>query len=144
MLAVAVVVLLRALAVEPYRVHSDSMTPTVAEDSTVYVDKLTLHWDDVDRDDLVLFEREDGMQLKRVVGVAGDKVEILDAVLHVNGEQVPEPYVDPLTQDGVFFGPVIVPEGAVFVLGDNRFGSIDSREYGPVEVHDITGRLIGH
>jgi len=65
-------------------------------------------------------------------------------VLHVNGEAGPEPYVDPLSQDALFFGPVTAPDGEVLVLGDNRFGSIGSREHGPVAERDITGRLLGH
>jgi signal peptidase I len=78
-----------------------------------------------------------------VVAVGGDRVALEYAVLVVNGRPVSEPYVDHSRIDGTYFGPVTVPAGHVFVLGDNRFGSIDSRVYGPVPLDAVTGRVLG-
>ncbi len=139
---VAFVLLVRAFGIAPYEVHSDSMTPTVTEGSTVLVDKLTPRVVAPGPGDLVVFERPSGTQLKRVVAVAGDRVEILDAVLHVNGDPVTEPYVDPDALDGIYFGPVTVQDDGVFVLGDNRFVSIDSRDYGTVRLDTLVGRVL--
>lgn len=133
----------RAWVLTPYRVESDSMSPTLRQGSTVLVDKLTLRLDDVDRQDLVMFTSPDGPVIKRVVAVAGDTFEMDDSVVIVNGERLEEPYVDEVTLDGVFFHQEVVPEGHVFVLGDNRFDSIDSRTYGPVPLADVEGRVIG-
>lgn len=141
-LALVVICALRLWVVTPYRVASDSMAPTVTQGQTVLVDRVSLRWDPVDRQDLVVFDGLEGRMLKRVVAVGGDRVEILDAVLHVNGAAVVEPYVDTASLDGVYFGPVQVPEGTVFVLGDDRFDSIDSRMFGPVRLADVTGRVI--
>ncbi|MGC5583543.1 signal peptidase I [Ornithinimicrobium sp. W1679] len=132
----------RAFVLTPFEVASDSMAPTLEPGSTILVDRLSLHWDDVDHQDLVLFDGADGAVVKRVVGLPGERIEILDAVLHVDGQPVEEPYVDDVTLDGVFFGPVQVPDDHVFVLGDNRFDSIDSRRLGPVPLDAITGRVI--
>ena len=132
----------RALVLTPFEVASDSMAPTLQPGSTILVDRLSLHWDDVDHQDLVLFDGVDGPTVKRVVGLAGERIEILDAVLHVDGVPVEEPYVDDVTLDGVFFGPVEVPADHVFVLGDNRFDSIDSRRLGPVPLEAVTGRVL--
>lgn len=133
---------LRTWVVTPFTVASDSMSPTLPTGSTVIVERLSRHWREVHRQDLVLIDRPDGPTVKRVVGVGGDRIEILDAVLHINGEPVREDYVDSVTLDGVFFGPVDVPPGHVFVLGDNRFDSIDSRAFGPVSEELVKGRVV--
>jgi signal peptidase I len=138
----AVVALLRALVVSPYTVGSDSMRPTVPAGATVLVDKISHRWAGVSRDDLIVFSSEQGSALKRVVGVGGDRIAIRDGVLDVNDRVVPEPYVDHARVDGLYFGPVTVPAGHVFVLGDNRDGSIDSRVYGPVPLGDVRGRVL--
>ncbi|GGK83431.1 signal peptidase I [Ornithinimicrobium pekingense] len=141
-LLLAVVLAARTWVVTPFEVVSDSMAPTLPEGSTVLVDRLTPIWEDPGYQDLVLFDSPDGPVIKRVVGLEGDTVRIEDAVLHVDGEPVHEPYVDLRTLDGVFFGPVVVGEDEVFVLGDNRFDSIDSRTYGPVPLEAVRGRVI--
>jgi signal peptidase I len=68
-------------------------------------------------------------------------VAIADAVLLVDGREVPEPYVDAATIDGVYFGPVTVPPGTVFVMGDDREFSVDSRSFGPVPQDRVDGRV---
>ncbi|MCA1783700.1 MAG: signal peptidase I [Dermatophilaceae bacterium] len=132
----------RSWVITPFEVVSDSMSPTLPVGSTIFVDRVSLHWTGVRAQDLVMIEGVEGSTVKRVVGLSGDRVEILDAVLHINGTPVLEPYVDSVTLDGVFFGPVEVPPGHVFVLGDNRFDSIDSRGFGPISEDLIEGRVI--
>jgi len=137
------VVGLRVGMVEPVRVSGDSMAPTLGRGAVVLVDKLDR---DPSRGDLVTFDSPvDGRRtLKRVVGTAGDVVAVRDAVLHVNGRPVDEPYVDHASVDGWYYGPVTVPEATVLVLGDRRAGSIDSRSYGPLPVEAVTGRVALH
>ncbi len=77
--------------------------------------------------------------VKRVVAVGGDLVGLEDGVLVVDGVAVCEPSIDPARLDGVWFGPVAVPAGQVFLMGDDRGGSIDSRDFGPVPVSAVTG-----
>ena len=140
---VAVVAAMRLVAVEPLRVASDSMRPTLDSSDVVLVDKIGPRVAGVGRGDLVTFQGEDGrLALKRVVGVAGDRVAIRDAVLYVGTRPVREPYVDYSRIDGVFYGPVTVPDGHVLVLGDNRGSSVDSRAYGPVPVERLRGRVV--
>ncbi len=101
--------------------------------------------DDLRRGDLVVFRDRDGeLALKRVVGLPGDRVAMLDARLTVNEVPVEEPYVDLSRIDGTYLGQVVVPAGEVFVLGDNRSRSVDSREYGTVADRDLVGRVVLH
>ena len=138
-----VVLLVRGVVVEPREVASESMEPTLYPGSVVLVDKLGPRLGGVHRDDVVVFASpQDGRDsVKRVVAVAGQQVAIRDAELFVDGEHVVEPQVDHSRIDGLYFGPVTVPDGAVFVLGDARSGSIDSRVYGAVPLGAIHGRV---
>jgi signal peptidase I len=76
------------------------------------------------------------------VGVAGQRVAIEDGELVVDGHRVAEPYVDQDTIDGLYYGPVTVPQGTVLVMGDHREVSVDSRSYGPVPVSNVDGRRL--
>jgi signal peptidase I len=97
----------------------------------------------VDRRDVVVVPHPEtgDLLVKRAVGLGGDRVAIEDGVLVVDGLVVCEPSIDPARQDGVWFGPVTVPAGEVFLMGDDRESSIDSRDFGPVPVADVVGRV---
>ena len=140
----------RPLVAEPMRIPSPSMSPTLQVYDRVLTNKLAYDFADPERRDLVVFEsvdpRKDDRLVKRVVGLPGDRISLQNGRLLVNGVPQNEPYVKkngpvpqrmlPYTED---FGPVLVPEGHVFVMGDNRNNSRDSRFFGPVP----TGNLVG-
>jgi signal peptidase I len=140
----AAVVLLAVYVVEPVTIGSDSMAPTLVAGQRVVLDKLTLHLRDPKRGDLVAFHAPGNgtLTLKRVVGLPGDTVAIRDGVLYVNGSAPPEPYVRHADVDSVYYGPTQVPAATVFVLGDNRGNSIDSRAFGPVAQSHLVGRVL--
>jgi signal peptidase I len=96
------------------------------------------------RDEPVVFHAPDSgdVLLNRVVGVAGDRVELRDGVLYVNGRRRAEPYVAYERVDSVYFGPVQVPAGSVFVMGDARASPVDSRDFGPVPEDALVGRAV--
>jgi signal peptidase I len=142
LLLVAVLAVLRLAVAEPFRIRSESMLPTLHSGDQVLVDKRAYgHVGSERRGDLAVLRapRSGQILLKRIVAVAGDTVAIEDGLLYVDGRRRIEPYVDQRAIDGLYFGPVRVPQGAVFVLGDNRANSEDSRAFGAV----ATGRLIG-
>jgi len=144
LLLCAVVVGVRASLVEPLAVASDSMEPTVMEGTTVLVWRWQPAADGAAAGEIVVLRSPlDGHSvLKRVVAVAGQTVVIRDGVVLVDGAALDEPYVDPRAVDGTFFRRVRVPVGHVFVLGDNRAVSVDSRDFGPVPVEDLTGSVL--
>lgn len=139
----ATILFLRVAAVEPREVASESMEPTLHHGSVVLVDKIGPRLRGVHREDIIVFANPAGGReaIKRVVAVGGQQVALRDAELFVDGALVEEPQVDRSRIDGTWFGPVTVPVGTVFVLGDSRSGSIDSRVYGPVPLDSIIGRV---
>ncbi|MGY1769182.1 signal peptidase I [Geodermatophilus sp. SYSU D00779] len=128
------------LPLQPMHVDSDSMTPTVSPGDLL----LVRHGQGpVQRGDVVAVTDpfDDGMLVKRAVALGGDEVAIEDGVLVVDGTAVCEPAIDPARLDGVWFGPVTVPEGHLFLLSDNRDGSVDSRAFGPVPASSLVGTV---
>jgi signal peptidase I len=141
----------RLFLVEVFWIPSESMVPTLQEGDRVLVNKLSYKTHDVHRGDVIVFERppaashpgQDEIKdlIKRVVAVGGDTIEARDGDVYVNGERIVEPYLVegtptnelPLTE---------VPEGQVFVMGDNRTNSEDSRVFGPIDEDTIVGRAI--
>ena len=144
--AVAMVILLlvHTFLIEPVRVRSDSMEPTLRDGSVLLIDKVTFHVRGPHRGELIVAHdpRTGESIVKRVVAVAGDSVGIENGLLVVNGATVVEHYIDNDNMEGFYFGPDVVPMGDVFLLGDNREISVDSRAFGPVAVDDIDGRVL--
>ena len=143
-LTVGTVVLGRMLVAVPVRVESASMRPTFAAGDVVLVSRRAPRVGDLHRGDLVTFRDPFHGQraLKRVVGLPGDELVVLDGRLHVNGVTVREPYVNHNLVDGYYSQTFRVPDGAVFLLGDNRSNSVDSRDYGPVRAGGLLGRVV--
>ena len=132
-------VLVRIFVAEPFRIPSESMVPTLKPGDQALVNKLA---GEPHRGDLIAFHapRTGEILLKRVVATGGQRVGIEDGVLVVDGRRQHERYTDPDAIDSVYFGPVTVPRGAVFVLGDNRANSEDSRQFGSVPSDRVIGR----
>ena len=130
-------------ALQPIRVHADSMLPTLHSGDEVVIDPVTLVLRAPHRGELVVANSPNGgLVVKRVAAIGGDTVGIEDGVLVVNGKERREQYVDYPSIDGVYFGPVDVPRGAVFLLGDNRGNSEDSRDFGAVPDDEVIGRVL--
>jgi signal peptidase I len=133
---------LRLFVAEPFGIPSGSMLPTLAAGDRVVANKLAYRFGDPEVGDLIVLKNPTGEILaKRVVAFGGQRVEIRDGVLHVDRRPRKEPYVDYDMVDGFFFGPVTVPEGRIFVLGDNRGDSEDSRDFGAVPRDALIGRV---
>jgi len=136
----ALTVLITNLWINVLIVDSDSMEPTLREGEVIF----SLINAEVERGDIVSFEKEDEIFIKRVIGVGGDEIDIsIDGVLLINGERLTELYIQGETTRESFgiLLPYIVPHGNYFVMGDNRLNSIDSRseEFGVVKEPQILG-----
>lgn len=146
---IVIALVVEAFLVQAFWIPSPSMVPTLEVGDRVLVNKLSYKFHDVHRGDVIVFERPPGASngaddeikdlIKRVVGVGGDRLETRDGELYVNGERIDEPYLEPGTRTDMP-EPVEVAEGTVFVMGDNRENSEDSRVFGAVDEDTIVGR----
>lgn len=127
---------------QSFLVHGSSMEPTLVEGQRLLVDKVTYRLRPPERGEIIVFHYPADPSrkfIKRVIGVPGDEVLIVGHRLILNGQPVHEPYIKgPIFES---FGPVTVPDGHVFVLGDNRNNSDDSRfpDVGPVPLDLVVG-----
>ncbi len=137
-------VVLAVLVFEPFTVRSSSMTPTLHTGDQILAERLTPRFGHLERGDLVVFKAPAtrALMVKRVVALAGDRVGLADGRLVVNGHRRAEAYVDLASVDSVYFGPEVVPAGSVFVMGDDRADSVDSRDFGPVPLDRVLGRVL--
>ena len=153
-LTLLIFLVIQNFVAQPYRVQQQSMEHTLEPEQYVLVDKLTPHFGPYSRGDIVVFnppsswtQQADGTPyIKRVIGVGGDQIEIKDdGTVWVNGTQLIEPYlfaVDGQPQPTVASGQNrwVVPAGELFVMGDHREKSADSRAFGTVPVSAVIGR----
>ena len=153
-LTVVIFLGIQTFVAQPYKVQQTSMEMTLLPDQYVLVDKLTPRWSDYTRGDVVVFDPPPTWvggtgvpYIKRVIGLPGDHIELKDGRVYVNGSVIDEPYV--YTENGVrqstdpFAGAPsewLVPQGQLFVMGDHRHDSSDSRTFGPVDVSHVIGR----
>ena len=133
----------RPFVVEAYRIPTESMVPTLEVGDRVLANKFVYRFTEPQRGDIVVFdsvaEGDDQTLIKRVVGVAGDEIQVQAGVLSVNGEEQEEPFLNQENRFRGSYGPTTVPEGHVFVMGDNRGNSADSRVFGPLPLENLRG-----
>jgi signal peptidase I len=155
--ALVIALTIRSFVLQQFYISGPSMEPTLFQDDRVLVNKLSYRLHDIGRGDVVVFDRvtTDGEivrhddLIKRVLGLPGDTVEIIDCNVFVNDTRVDEPYLDPITLSYSDFeercrvfdmDKVTVSEGHLFVMGDNRPQSYDSRMFGEIDEDLIVGR----
>ena len=132
----------RPFVVEAYRIPTESMVPTLEVGDRVLANKFIYHFTEPERRDIVVFDsvdEDDQTLIKRVVGLAGDEIQVQGGVLYVNDEAQEEPYLNDADQFRSYYGPTVVPEGHIFVMGDNRGNSADSRVFGPLPLENLKG-----
>ena len=145
---------IQTFVAQPFQIQQQSMENTLLPDQYVLVDKLTTRWSPYARGDIVVFDPPGQLAeanrvpfIKRVIGLPGDHVELRDGKVYVNDVALDEPYVfrdhgvpqatEPSSDGATDW---IVPTGELFLLGDHREASEDSRVFGTVEIGHIIGR----
>ena len=154
LIAVILAFLIRTYIFAPIVVDGESMMPTLQDHERIVLTKFGTNIDNIDRFDIVVFHATvDKDYIKRVIGLPGDHIEYKDDTLYINGKAYEEPYLDkyknqmtsgvPLTESFKLediTGSMTVPEGQLFLMGDNRQNSLDSREIGTISVDEIVGK----
>ena len=159
---------IRAFVVQAFKIPSGSMLDTlqigdhllvtkfaydVRLPSNLWLDttdgRVLMKTGDPERGDIMVFkfpEDETKDFIKRVIGLPGETLEVRNKVVYINGQPIDEPYVRHTKADTLpirdNFGPVVIPEGRYFMMGDNREGSYDSRWWGPVKRQKIVGKAL--
>jgi signal peptidase I len=130
---------------QPVKVEGTSMTPSLSDQERIFVNKFVYRLEPIERGDIVVFHypRDPSKSfIKRVIGVAGDRIRIDDGRVFVNGKALEEDYVSPEDADQRSLAEIVVPPGHYFVLGDHRNMSNDSRDFGPVAAGYIYGKAV--
>ncbi|MGI6755407.1 MAG: signal peptidase I [Atopobiaceae bacterium] len=151
--ALFIAVLLRLFVFQVYLVPSGSMLETIQEGDRLIGEKVSYHFTEPEAGDVVTFQdpEDSSMTLiKRVIATGGQTVDLQDGVVYVDGQALDEPYTlgkpsEPLGNTVVPGGisyPYTVPEGSVWVMGDNRTNSLDSRYFGAVSVDKISSHAV--
>lgn len=144
--ALAIALFMRTFILGTYYIPSESMEPTLQVGDRVFVNQLSYRWGDVERGQIIVFDRPGGagpdgidVLIKRVIGIPGDVVEGRDGVVYRNGDPADEAYLPngTVTSD---FAPVTVPDGELWMMGDNRTNSEDSRVFGTIPIDSVVGR----
>ena len=165
-LAVFIAIIIRALVIENVRVLGSSMEDTLFTDERLIVYKLGYRFNEPKRGDIIVLKTETTAEdeqtvfsrinllnsafpppgeidyIKRVIALPGETIDIIDGKVYINGEVLLESYVKGLTNSNGTVFPKTVPEGMVFVLGDNRKVSRDSREIGYIPIANIRGKAV--
>jgi len=130
---------------QPVKVEGTSMMPGLEDQERIFVNKFVYRWEPIQRGDIVVFRypRDTSKSyIKRVIGVAGDRVRIENGQVYVNGQGLDEDYVPSEYADARSYAEVTVPAHSYFVLGDHRTMSNDSRDFGPVNERFIYGKAV--
>jgi signal peptidase I len=153
-IAIGAAFLIRTFLFQQYYIDGPSMQTTLSPRDRVLVNKLSYKLHDVNRGDVVVFDRVTGAEhddlIKRVIALPGETIEIRNCIVFIDGQTLEEPYLDALQVaqtdpskrcgSNVDLSPTTVAEEHVFVMGDNRLQSFDSREFGAIEISMIRGR----
>jgi len=162
--ALLLALLIRTFVIQAFKIPSGSMVTTLLIGDHILVnkfiygtkipfsDKRVLVFKSPEREDIIVFRYPENPKkdfIKRVIGVENDIIESRDKAIYVNGEEIREPYashtdntIRPRGDPRDNFGPLIVPDDKIFVMGDNRDQSYDSRFWGFVDVKDIRGKAL--
>ena len=130
---------------QPVKVEGTSMMPGLEDQERIFVNKFVYRWEPIQRGDIVVFRypRDTSKSyIKRVIGVAGDRVRIENGQVYVNDQALDEDYVPSEYADASSYAEVTVPAHTYFVLGDHRTMSNDSRDFGPVNERFIYGKAV--
>ncbi|WHX24722.1 signal peptidase I [Virgibacillus halodenitrificans] len=152
--AIAFAIIFRTVLFASYVVDGESMEPTLFDGNLLMVNKVVYNLENVDRFDVIVFHaNQQDDYVKRVIGLPGDKIEYKDDKLYINGKYIEEKFLEPyrnvnsnepFTEDFTLeeiTGNAEVPEGKLFVMGDNREDSLDSRSFGFISQKQLVGKV---
>ncbi len=124
---------------EATRVEGYSMEPTLFGQQRLIIEKVSYKFHTPERNDIIVIKVPQYNEhfIKRIIGLPGETLEIREGVVYINGKPLSEPYVNGVPRGN--YPPLTIPDGYIFVMGDNRNNSVDSRSFGPIPIENIVG-----
>ncbi len=141
--AILIALLIQLFLAQTTRIESFSMEPTLFEEQRLVIEKISYRLRLPERGEIVVIRPQDDGAIpliKRVIGLPGETIAVHDEQVFIDGQPLEEPYLRVVTHG--FYPITTIPDDAIFVMGDNRDRSRDSRMFGPVPVHDLIGRAL--
>jgi signal peptidase I len=141
--AIVIALLIHVFLAQATRVYGQSMEPNLHTNERLVIEKLSYHFHGPRRGDVVVLRDPSGspeLLIKRVIGLPGERVTLADGKVFIDGQQLDEPYLNQPTQGGG--RSWVVPPLQVFVMGDNRSASRDSRIFGAVPLEELVGKAL--
>src|SRR6476469_9325762 len=145
MISLAISAFIIVFLYQPVKVEGTSMMPSLDDQERIFVNKYVYRLEPIQRGDIVVFRypRDPSKSfIKRVIGLAGDRIRIDSGEVFVNGDALEEDYVPAAYADQRSYSEIVVPPNSYFVLGDHRTMSNDSRDFGPVNIGYIYGKAV--
>lgn len=146
-LSVVLAIVLILFLYQPVKVEGTSMMPALEDQDRIFINKFVYKFGlgEIERLDTVVFwfpNDPSKSYIKRVIGLPGDRIEVRNGTVFLNGREMDESFVPREFRDGLTLGPLTVPEESYFVMGDHRSSSNDSRTWGPVHRRYIYGKAV--
>jgi len=144
-ISIAIAAVVIVFLYQPVKVEGTSMLPQLVDEERIFVNKFLYNFDEIHRGDVVVFKfpvDPTKSYIKRVIGLPGDTIEVVDGEVKINAEPYRESYVLKRYRDRGTYPRVVVPEGEYYVLGDHRSTSNDSRTWGTVAHAYVTGKAV--
>ena len=150
LVAAVIAFIIKGFLIDVIQVSGPSMLPVLSDKDRLVIEKISLYTKNYERGEIIIFkpnEEVNDIYIKRIIGLPGDKVEIRDGLVYVNNEKIDENYLSPDTYtrsnpEREDFSSLIVPDNCLYVLGDNRTISEDSRYIGPIPIENVKGHAL--
>lgn len=151
-----IVKLIQTFLIQPFIISGPSMVPTYHDKDFIFLDKLSYRISPISRGDVIVFKLHEGDSspyegdylIKRVIGLPDEEVSVKDGVTTIfnkenpNGFVIDEPYIQDTSKDSIHNADYKLNNDQVFVMGDNRAQSRDSRYFGPIKLEDVRGQVL--
>lgn len=137
---VIIIIILKIFVFNFILVKGDSMNPKYKNNDFMFLNKIIYRFSNIKRQEVVVIKYKDNDLIKRIIGLPNDKIKVENGKLYINNKEVKENYINSYTAS-YDFDEITLKDNEYFVMGDNRYNSYDSRNFGTITKNNIIGRV---